>query len=453
MPRKDIKNQKHGQNMDTLGRTYVKDPRAAGEAHKNEQKRRAVSKWFRNFNRTKQKTAMSARDDVQYLNVGLFYLADITTGDPQTAFNNLIDECWPIAAKHGNMKDLDQTNEEPAYKLWMQAWTKICWEVAMQNNLRDFLDGVTEADDVPTTSTVDTTKIWIQASWDQYIQSLEKLDCPDFAIRFVNIFTWYIRMTSGYTRGTRTQIPPSYYLPFTHINDLNEMVAFRDIAKANKQYAMDHCTKFGIPFSKFSLDKLKCREIMRDQVFKDPTATCFFNMANMKYRNSSGVANLWHCTMLTGANQTTDYTNIRNLFDDTVPHSILRALTMLFGTYDATNNEYGGLIISLDTTATQYTIACRQMKMGGTTWTECSISNMADWRICSLYAGWYVGDSAQQLAWEGSAVSSNRNITLNQWLGYVENINIVDGNANVPYAEYKEACEQAITSLISGEDL
>jgi hypothetical protein len=394
---------------------------------------------------------MSSYDDVHYLAVMKFKLATITAGDPQTAFNNLIDQAWEIAAKTGNIKDLDAT-QEANFKTWLQNWARIAWDIAAQSMLRPFLAAVTESS--TTTTTAGALAIWKQSDWDAFVSSLEKLDCPDFIYRFLDPFLWYLKLTEPYEKAG-LEIPPSYFLPIMHVGDLEDMETLREAAKGVSSNAMIHCKKFGIPFSKFSSSKLKAAEIKKSSMWTNLKCLAYFNLVYLKYYDdgSSGIITSKHVSCLTGANVTTDYTNIVYAFFDGQAPGLLHAMFPLFGTYNADFNDIGGIFETYNPNTNEYEFSIFLMKLLGTSWDFATIDvSEADssMHLLKLFASFYSSAANYGIGWTGTAVTADQLTDFNDWIWFdvVDNLMIGD---SVSYGEIHDSAMNAIKYCLYGE--
>jgi hypothetical protein len=432
---------------------FNRNPPKANEAFQKGARKQSSTKYFRNFYRTKTKAYMTTYDDSQFLAVYLFHMGEIyTAGDPQTAFNALIDKAWEIGAKTGNIKDLDTTNQEPNYKIWMQCWAYIAWEVMAQLRLRNFIPAFTESSVTATSTTA--LAIWTQSDWDAMLASLEKLDCPDFVYRFIEKFQFYVRMTESYEKAGIV-IPPSYFVPGCHMKTLAQLQAIRETAKGVSANAMTHCKKFGIPFSKFSSSKLESKEVLRSDLFKSQDRIAFFCIAPFKYTWKTGptVKLVRHSSHLTGANLTTDYTLIQYMFDDKQEMSIVHAMFPLFGeNYDVTNNPYGEIFTTVDSVAGEYNINFFHTKNLGTAWTGGAMTGLPLYHIVSLFLAFWNSGAEYGLTWIGSEVTlTNIYTTVNHWPAFAENINLCKDTGHVAGPEALDSCCLAAKSMIYGD--
>lgn len=434
------------------GGQFYKDPAKEGSNFQATQRKKASarSRFFRNFHRTKQKAYMTTYNDTQFVSVNLLSLSLITGGDPQTAFDGLIDVAWMAGAKTGNIKDL-VAGQESAYKAWMERWTIIAWELAAQLMLRPLVSAMTESSTTATTNA--TIAIWKQSDWDQYIASISKLDCPEFVYRFLKPFLFYVRMTESYDKAGIT-IPPSYFIPICYRYALATLETAREAVKANSSEAMLHCMKFGIPFSKFSIDKLKAEEVSRSDVYNNQDRIAFFSIAPYYYTWKTGPTPtlMEQGAILTGANLTTDFTNIHYIFDDGQDMSILHAFYQFFGaTYNVTNCKYGEIILPIATAATEYHTSILHMANLGTAWTVGLMSGHVVRHVMKLFASYWNGDANKGMQWNGAEVTAAQTTDVVHWEAFDENKNLCYDTGNVKGTEAHDSCENAAKFLIYGD--
>ena len=435
------------------GSNYYQDPKAAGDKYEKESylKSKAKAKFFRNFWRTKTKAYMTSTVDPQQLNLLLNHIGLIyTAGDPLTAFNTLID-AWKIGAKTGNIKEIDAT-ELADWKIWMQYWTYIAWEVSAQALLRPFAAGMVEESGI--SSTTATVHIWTQSDWDAFIASLERLECPDFIYRFMKPWLYYIRLTDGYMKA-ELPVPPSYLLLIAHECTLAEMQAKRDAVKAKMGTAQTHCQKYGIPFSKFSVDKLKCTEIARVDVFKNQDLIALFGMMPLGYTEKTGPATvrMTQSASLTGANLTTDYSLIQYVFDDSQEMSIMHALYPLFGTvYHVDNNPYGEIFYGGVSSATvEYRTSIIHMKVLGTAWTMGLLSGGVVRHICDLFLAYWNRSADFGINWSGTEVTTSQGFDTIDWCAFRENMKLCIDTGHVLGEEALDSAFYAAKYMIYGD--
>ena len=388
------------------GNSYYKDPLGTGRKYQQDSRAKASSKFMRNFNRTKTKAHMTSYDDVHHLLVNKWCLADITAGNPQTAFNLLLDQAWEIAAKTGNIKDLDAT-QEANYKTWVQEWTVIAWDIAAQMALRPLMPAFTEASGSATSA--NAIYAFVQSDWDALISSLERLDCPDFIYRFIQPFLFIIQMTNEYERAGLT-IPPSYFIPICHTHTLALLQAHREAAKAVMGNAMLHSKKFGIPFSKFSSDKLKMNLVQKASIWDNQDILSYFtNVRFIMYDDGDNAQYIMHPPGgQLGGDKTGEFTNYVYPFIDGKPMPQLHAMAMLCGIYNATNNPFGGIFYAFaaDTNELESNIAC--CKLLATSWVHLTFDvseATAGQQLLMLFMGLWNGDTEIGLTYMGTAVT------------------------------------------------
>ena len=416
-----------------LGGTIYSDPKGRGDKHQAEQRTKAKkgSKFFRNFWRTKTKAYMLTYDDTQHLTIMLNVLNNLSAGDPQTAINTLLDGAWQLGAKTGNMKEVN-TTELSNFKVWVAEWLTIAWDVMAQFCLRPFLAGITESS--TTATAVDNIAIWATSDWENFIAMLEKYDCPDFVYRFLKPFQYYIEMTPAYTQA-ELPIPPSYLLLNAHTHALSTLQAHFTTVKGAMGYAQTHCQKYGIPFSKFSLDKLKCVEVKRKDVFNNQDLIALFNILPMRYTDDTPTESSdFHAAILTGANLISDFENIDYVFDDTQDMSIVHAMFPLFGvTYNVTNNMYGEILSYMQSGPAEYDMNFLHMKLLGTAWTQGDINSVG--YAAEMLLSYYRVDAERNLAYTGTKMTADKTYGLTRWLAYRENPNLCHDSGHVRGAE------------------
>ena len=439
-----------GKKRSTKGEQYFKNPYGSGKKFDAQAISDARSKFFRNFHRTKTKAYMTTFDDVQYLSILKCHLNNIAAGDPKTTFDLIIDKAWEQGAQTGNIKDLGTTGE-PAFKLWIANWLIIAWDIAAQMILRPFLPAFTESSTTGTAT--NTLAIWTQSDWDNFVLSLEKLDCPDFVYRFMKPFLYVIRLTETYERAGIV-IPPSYLVLIEHMYAMADLAAKRETAKGQAGEAMIHCKKFGIPFSKFSSAKLQAIELSKDELWNNQDLLAFFTIYPLRiYDNTPVVKTVWQSnnTIYTGANKTTDFTNTVYAFIEGQDMSILHALFPCFGA-TIVNNERGEIIGGTDPGATEYECNIRMMKLLGTTWdygmfTTGSVDDA--YRITALFAAFYSSDATGALYWMGTKVTANQPNNFARFLWFQVKPNIMIGTA-VSYEEQLDSVDHAFRYMIYG---
>ena len=436
----------------TKGASYYKNPYDQGKKFDAAMIKESKDKFFRTFHRTKSKAYMTTFDDVQFVSVLKFCLNNIVAGDPATTFDLIIDKAWEQGAQTGNIKDLDST-QETAFGDWIANWLIIAWDVASQAVLRPFLAGVTESS--TTTSTDATIAIWAQSDWDAFINSLERLECPDFVYRFIKPFMYVIRLTETYERAG-IEIPPSYLLLTQYTHNFADLSAHREVAKGVSGNAMVHCKKFGIPFSKFSLSKLSAIELSKNEMWNNQDLLAFFGMFHVwVYDNTPTNKHMSqnNNTVYTGANLTTDFTNVSYPFIDGQPMSIIHALYPCFGRTIVNNarGEILGQLIHLPET-NEYECNIRMMKLLGTAWVNGSIENgvASDaYRILCLIAGYYSSDATGALYWTGTKVTGNQATSMLKWIWYQVKPDIMFGTG-VSYQEQYDSIDHAFRYMIYG---
>lgn len=429
---------------------YYKNPYDAGKKFDAAMTADARSKFFRNFHRTKSKAYMTSFDDVHYLAVNKCTITDWVAGDPATTIDLIIDKAWEQGCQTGNIKDVNAT-QESEFSDWVVNWTIIAWDIAAQLMLRPFLPAVTESS--TTVTAANALAIWTQSDWDNFVASLERLDCPDFVYRFMQPFLYVIRMTDAYEKAGLV-IPPSYFVLIEHIHTLATLSAHREVAKGVSGGAMVHCKKFGIPFSKFSSAKLNATELSKNEIFSNQDLLAYFAIFPIVlYDNTPASKFMWQSnnTIYTGADKVADFTNVVYPFIDGQPMSILHALYPIFG-HTIVNNERAELIKGHSVNAVEYEVGIRLMKLLGTTWDYGMITTGSvddAYRYLSLFAGFYSSDATGALYWTGTKVTANQpnNFTRHLWFQFNPNIMVGTG---VSYNEQLDSVDHAFRYMIYG---
>ena len=433
------------------GEQYYKRPYDAGKKFDAAMLAASQEKFFRKFHRTKSKAYMTTYDDVQFLSVLNFQLSAIDSGDPATTFNLIMDKAWEQGAQTGNIKDL-VSDQETALVEWMRQWLIIAWDIAAQKMLRPFLPAVTESS--ATTTSSSALVIWTQSDWDNFLVSLERLNCPDFVYRFIKPFLYVIRLTETYEKAGLV-IPPSYLVLIQHIHHLADLSVHRELAKAQSGQAMTHCRKFGIPFSKFSHSKLEATELSKDELWNNQDLLAFFSIFPVVlYDNTPTTKYLWqnNNTIYTSTNKTTDYTNTVYPFIEGQPMSIIHALYPCFG-HSIVNNERAEIFAPPAVNGNEYETGIRMMKLLGTTWdyglvTTGSVDDA--YRILILFAGFYSSDATGALYWTGTKVTANQPMNFTRTIWFQVKPDIMVGT-NVSYDEQLDAVDHAFKYMIYGD--
>lgn len=434
----------------TKGVEFYRNPKKTGDTFQAESKAASRGKFFRSFHRTKTKAYMTTYNDIHYLSVIKYTLSNINDGaNVEAAFDNALDIAWEMGAKTGNIKDL-VTTQETAFKNWLRFWTILAFETAAQAMLRPFVPAFTEGSGTITSTT--TISPWVQADWDAFIASLERLDCPDFIYRFMQPYLFYIKMTDTYEKSGIT-IPASYVLPICHVNILTNLQANRENAKAASAEAMLHCKKFGIPFGKFSLDKLKAREVNRKDIFQNQDIVALFGFMPFNYTWKTGptVTLREQVACLTGADLVADYNVIKYPFIDGQPLSMVHALYPLYtGTYDATNEPYANILYPMVTATTEYQVNIFHTSLLGTAWTVGLMSGNSSLQVLELFMAMYNTAANFGMTWSGTEVTTAQTHDVEDWIALKENSNICIGTG-ITGGEALDSVQNAFKYMIYGE--
>ena len=319
------------------------------DKYQKDSKSSAIGKNMRTFARSKTSKLVTTWDDVNYFTQlgNYFYpLADVsgavdtaTVGSP--AMLAILDLAWELFYTNANLKDLDAT-DEASWKLYFCAAFCICMDMQLQYNTRCYLPAYTESDTTPGGLT--DISFFSQNSYDIFIASMAQYPIPKGIYEIIDIFaTWVIQIGEEYSKYT-VNIPGAYVFPFMSRYDLADFEAMRELMRTNLGNAVNHSKKFGLKMGKW-------RDPSKPQVRKlnDVNVIAFFNHMNVNYLDdgTDGVQTLAPIGGFTGANLVADYTATEYFFKDNPNESIIHVLAPWFGTYDATNNPYGGIILEI----------------------------------------------------------------------------------------------------------
>ena len=325
------------------------------DSYNKDSKSKSVGRFMRTFARTKTSRLVTAWNDDDYFIVinQLFYWLGDATGSvdidsvPSAQAMNIMNDTWEIMYSNANLKDLVEA-EETSWKRYYCAAAFICFAQQVQYNYRCYLPAYTEADSTP--GSADGIPYFSQSSFDIFNASMKDIPIPKGIYELVDTFvSWIVQIAQPYEQFT-LRIPGSFVFPFNSYYDLADLEAARSILKAHLGNATTHAKKFGMKFGTW-------RDPVKPTVktLTDPDVLAYFNHSSVYYTDQDPVAiELWPNGGFHGDNSTTDYTNTEYLFKDTPNESALHVLASFFGTYDATHNKYGGLILTAAAAATEY---------------------------------------------------------------------------------------------------
>jgi hypothetical protein len=185
---------------------------------------------------------------------------------------------------------------------------------------------------------------------------------PKGVYEIVDIFcTWVIQLAKPYTQYT-INIPGAYLFPFNDLYDLADLEAARELLRVNWGNAITHAQKFGLKMGKWR-DPVK--PIVK--TLNDVDVIAFLNHTHMCYCDdgTDGSQELYPNGGYIGTNLTTNYTGTKFHFKETPNESKIHVLAPWFGTYDGTNNPYGGLILEV-AAAGEYGLNIMRVSQHGT---------------------------------------------------------------------------------------
>lgn len=325
------------------------------DSYMKNSKSKATGNFMRTFSRTKTSGLISSWDDPHYfsiMNERFMFLADATGAVDSATVGDagglvLLDVLWETHFQNANLKDLVAT-DEASWKLYFLAMLQICIDFQIQYNIRCYLPAYTESDIVSGAQAA--IPYMTQSSFDIFLASMKDYPVPKGIYELVDIFaTWVVQLTAEYEKHT-LRIPAAIFQPFTCSYDLEDFEAMRGLLRVNLGGAITHAKKYGLGMSKWR-DPLKPVE----KSVSDVDVIAYFNHNNFSYYDNQPATVVFAPNGgFGGANLTTDYTLVEYAFKDTPNESKLHVLAPWFGTYNGTNNPYGGFIRNVQPNTAEY---------------------------------------------------------------------------------------------------
>jgi hypothetical protein len=356
------------------------------DKYNKDSRNKAVGKHMRTFARTKTSKIITAWNDSEYVAIigNTFKIVADTTGNVDNAttlsaqMENLLNVAWELFYENANLKDLVAA-EEASWKLYFGAMLKIAIEIQLQYNFRCYLPAYTESDTTPGAAAA--IAYFSQESFDIFVRSMAEYPVPKGVWEIVDIFcTWVIKLAEEYEAHT-LKLPGCYLFPFDAEFDLADLEALRELCRVNWGNMLTHAKKFGLKLGKW-------RDPVKPKIKKcdDVDVIAFFAHGRLEFYDD-GTAGSYRIDPVggfEGNNRTTDYTNVEYFFKTDPNESLINVLGCWFGTYDATNNIYGGLILTRDASATEYAINVKVCAQHGTTVSVILISTSILARVIAL---------------------------------------------------------------------
>lgn len=350
----------------TSGRGQDEQPSKL-DGYMKSSKQASVGKNMRTFARTKTSKLVTAWDDDDYLVVlnNYFYPIADSSGNVDSASVGstqmlaLLDYVWELYFTNANLKDL-VVAEETAWKTYFCAAFFIANAIQIQYNFRCYLPAYTESDTVY--GGISDIPYFSQSSFDIFSSSMAEYPIPKGVWDLVDAFcTWGVQLTKPYEQFT-LKIPGSTMFPFNSMYDLADLEAARDLLRVNLGNATTHAQKFGLKMGKW-------REPVKPTIksLSDPDVIAYLSHAHMTYYdNQPASVELGPNGGFTGANLTNDYILTEYMFLNDPNESLLHVMAPFFGTYNATNNPYGGIILTASPNAVEYGISALHVSQHGT---------------------------------------------------------------------------------------
>lgn len=367
------------------------------DSYMKESRKSSVGKFMRTFSRSKTSQVITAWDSIYHFIGGGNYwypLADVTGAvDSATTVSSqiegLLDATWELYYKNANLKDLEAA-EEASWKLYFGAMFFIKSALQITHTYMCYLPAYTEADDVPGALTTGNIFFPEQQSYDTFVASMSEFPVPALIDHIVDLFCgWVIQLSKEYERYT-LRIPPMIFYPWVLPYDLEDLEAARGLLRVNWGNAITHAQKFGLKMGSWK-DPVK-------PVIKMPSdldVFAFFNHAHFKfYDNQPAQVEVYPDGAFMGTDHTSDYTNTEYFFMDTPNESPIHVLAPFFGTYNAVNNPYGGLILEMDANTTEYRVNFHACAQHGTSFTVTSLTSAGVEALLLFFKGYWDGNSA-----------------------------------------------------------
>lgn len=325
------------------------------DSYMKESKKSATGNFMRTFSRTKTSGLITAWDDAHYFSVKNAYFKwlddvtsavdDATVGTP--AGLALLDILWETHFQNANLKDLVAA-DEASWKIYYLSMLQICCDIQIMYNMRCYLPAFTESDTVP--GSVSAISFFSQSSFDIFVASMKEFPVPKGIYEIVDTFcTWVIKLTQEYERFT-LRIPAAIFQPFNCLYDLEDFEAMRHKLQVNLGGMVTHSKKYGLGVGAWR-DPIKPAE----RTVNDVDVIAYFNHSPFKYYdNQPAQITVSPNGGFLGANLTTDYSAHEYGFKDTPNESKIHVLASWFGTYNATNNLYGGHIRQVNANTAEY---------------------------------------------------------------------------------------------------
>ena len=336
------------------------------DKYNKESRSAAVGNFMQTFSRTKTGLCIKTWDDTDYFHVlGNFIrtLNDVSGAvDAATTivaqWETILDAAWHAYYTNANLKDRVDA-EEAAWKLYFTAYLFIAANLQIQYNMRCYLSSYTESDTTPGANS--QIPYFKQSSFDIFVSSMKEFPAPKGVYEIVDIFlTWVVVITQEYEKHT-LRIPPMIIQPFNSVYDLEDLEAARGLLRVNLGNYVTHAKKFGLKSGAWR-DPVKPTE--KDT--SDVDVIAFFNNARFNfYDDTPAVDEVDINGGFPGGDLVNNYLLHEYYFKDNPNESKIHAFAPWFGTYDGTNNPYGGVIGVTSTAAVLYNISSMNVAQYG----------------------------------------------------------------------------------------
>lgn len=302
-------------------------------------------KWFPNFKHSRYSEKMTTYDDIDYIFI-LFNRASSATEAAYIA--NGCEEAVTIGRQTGNMKE-EVAAQKTAYKQIIDDWMQIIFELAAQEAIIDLMENPPRSDSATSLGDGNTGNtniaLFTKSSRATMLQELEGLVMPNVVMEIFRPLNFYWKLLDPWILG-ETTIPARYILPRMPTNALTTINTLISSVYSNQGEAKMHMDKFKIKYKTWpGIDALKPRELR----IADTDSIAYLSHMNLCYR---GIAAAKISPPAYGFDADGSE-NHRYYFKDSPNESVINVLAKLLEPYDATYNQYGGLLANAAITTSQ----------------------------------------------------------------------------------------------------
>jgi hypothetical protein len=299
------------------------------------------------FTHTRESENLTTYSDEDYLYITTRYCTGTTAA-------YLADGCLEaINTGHmtGNMKDV-VANQQTGFDNLVTNIMPVLFDLAFQQTIRKVLDNPPEQN----TNNLDVSDgaignvkvpIYTPDEFNTVVANMEgrNLIIPDVCLKILKLFNWYVKRSDEYFIGTST-IPSSYWMPFIGYYTPDNLDTIINTVYTNLGQAKLHMDKFGVKYSKFSIGMLDSVE--KDMRKLDDDLIAWFCHAYPEIYDGANPQSLRKYSFSADNSE-----NHRYYFRNSPNDSDIHAYAKLLDEYNATYNQYGGLLSTIVVPTTQ----------------------------------------------------------------------------------------------------